>query len=474
MNYMQYLRIIWARRGVALLTAILVAAAGIGASITLIKSKYTSEVSLVFDAKPDPTAGSSNWQPGPDVGTQLEILRSDRVAQRAVELLELEQDPKSIEAWKGAVPDGSIPLKVFLARSLQRSLTVEPARASNLITLSVSADNARFAAEAANAIAQAYLDVSVDLRVAPAKQYAVWFEQQSSVLRADLERAQARLSKFQQERKIVGQDDRVDEEIAKLNVLTSQLAAAQAQSAEAFGRAAFGGESSLDVQQSAVVAGLKSELARAEARLQEISSIVGSNHPQRLGLEAQIGELRRQIAAEMSRVSGGTAAASRAQARKVAELQSLVDQQRSRVLSMRGSRDEIAVLIKDVESAQRAYENARTRMSELSLQSANMQANVRILSPAVEALAPKSKVPVAVLASIIGALIAGIAMAVFLETLDPRVRGLDDLDGVDGVPVIGVLETPNARRPAYRRFALGMGGERKLLPMSSPTAEGNP
>lgn len=466
MNHVQYLRVLSARRWLVLWSFLLVAAAGIAASLLFLPQKYQSEVTLVFDNKPDPTATSQGWQPsGPDINTQLEILRSERVAQRAVKLLELEKDPEAQELWRRAT-EGKTGFETFHGRLLQKNMTVEPARASSLITLSYQADTAKTAALVANAIAQAYLDVSVELRVTPARQYAAWFEQQASALRADLEKAQARLSKFQQERRIVGSEDRFDDELSKLNVLTAQLATAQAERAQAAATAANSGtDSSTDALNSPVVTGLKAELARAEARLSELNNIYGSNHPQRQAAESQVAELRRQIATESRRVSGGTAATSRAQAAKVAELSQLVEQQRARVLSMRGSRDEINVLLKDVENAQRAYETARSRLNELALQSANQQASARVLSPAVEPLSPRSRVPAGIAASILAALVASVGLALFFEALDPRVRGVDDLAGVDGVPVIGVLQTGDAKTPSYRRFALGAPYERKLLPM---------
>ena len=47
------------------------------------------------------------------------------------------------------------------------------------------------------------MDVSVDLRVAPARQSATFLEEQTKSLRANLEQAQATLSKFQQAKGIV-------------------------------------------------------------------------------------------------------------------------------------------------------------------------------------------------------------------------------------------------------------------------------
>lgn len=463
-QYLKYLRILWARRWIVLATFVIVAGVGAAGSFSLAPRHFVADLSLVLDARQDQINAPGGWQPGPDVNTQIEVLRSDRVARRAVTLLGLDKDEAYIAKWRSAT-DGKVPVETFLAGLLQSGLSVEPARTSNIINLSFRSEDAPFSAKAANAIAQAYLDIAIELRVTPARQYAGWFEEQARTLRADLERAQTRLSKFQQDRRIIGGEDRLDEELSRLSILTSQLAAAQAERAGRVGLSA--GELSPDVQQNAVVQGLKAELARSETRLSEMSNVLGSNHPQRIALDAQIGELRRQLAAETRRATGSTAAMSQAANRKVAEMESLIEQQKQRVLAMRGARDEISVLMKDVENAQRAYDTALQRMSQLNLESQNQQATVRVLSPAIEPLAPKSKALAGAILAVAAAAALAVGIALLLEALDPRARSADDLAVDDGVPVIGLLQPEGARRPAYRRFALGASHEKPLLPAPS-------
>ena len=98
--------------------------------------------------------------------------------------------------------------------------------------MSFSAPDPNFAQAAANAFAQAYMDVSVELRVAPARQSATFLEDQTKALRANLEQAQTRLSKFQQTKGIVVTDERLDQENARYNTLIAQLAMAQAERVE--------------------------------------------------------------------------------------------------------------------------------------------------------------------------------------------------------------------------------------------------
>ncbi|HSV69360.1 MAG TPA: chain length determinant protein EpsF [Methylibium sp.] len=469
MSIGQYLRMLWARRWVFLLVLLLVGGAGVGYQLMQPK-QYVADVSMLVETRPDPILGvmaPSMLQPA-FVATQVDIIRSERVASRVVKALGVDKSENAVKGWLDET-GGKTPIERYYGELLLSGLAVEPSRGTNFINLSFTAPDPKFAAAAANAFAQSYLDVAVDLRVEPARQYAAWFDEQSKVLRADLEAAQARLSKYQQEKGIT--DERLEQETSRLTMLMTQVASAQAEQAEASSRQqTSGGEASPDVQQSSAVQGLKSQLATAQTRLTEISNIVGSNHPQRLALESQITELKRQISAEMQRVSGSTFAASRASARKLGELQSLVEQQKARVLALRGSRDDIQVLVRDVENAQRAYENARSRLSQLSLESQTNQTNVRVMSPAIEPSEPSMAKALKRLGiAVAGALLAAVAAALGLEFIDRRVRAPEDLMAMEGVPVLGVLGLPGSKQPVFRQLSYGAGPAVPTLPHAGAT-----
>jgi len=72
-----------------------------------------------------------------------------------------------------------------------------------VLNIFFSAQDPIFAQAAANAFAQAYMDISVELRIAPARQSAAFLDEQTKQLRTQLEQAQTRLSKFQQDKGIV-------------------------------------------------------------------------------------------------------------------------------------------------------------------------------------------------------------------------------------------------------------------------------
>lgn len=446
MTLQQFLQILRVRYKLALIVFVITAA--IGTTVTLLLPKeYQATTSLVVDVKADPIAGMLMPSLGSPayMTTQAEIIQSDRVATRAVQLLQLDRAPFAVARWREET-EGRIPIENYWGDTLKRNLQVQPTRGSNIITLSYRAQDAKFTAAVVNAFAQAYIGVSIDLQVEPASQYAAWFDDRLKSLRAGMERAQAKLSAFQQEQGIVVSDARAEQEAQRLTAMVGQLASAQGEKVETVVRQRnTGTELSPDVQQNPIVLSLKGELARAETRMGELASTVGSNHPQRVQVQAQIDGIKGQIASEMQRISGGSATAARVSTQREAELKAMIEAQKKQVLALRENQDKLAVLQRDVESAQRSYDIVAQRMSQTTLESQSNQANVRVLSPAVEPLTPSGpKVPRNILMAVLGGALLAAGLAIGLEYLDRRVRGADDLVTPEAIPLLLVLRS---RRP---------------------------
>jgi uncharacterized protein involved in exopolysaccharide biosynthesis len=157
--------------------------------------QYTATASIVIDSKSDPVtagggAGVAGQPPGSYVNTQADIIASQRVAQRVVKTLKLDQQPEARKLWaKGPNDDISVTIANLL---LEKKLVVAPAHdspthASNVIDISVQWSDPVTAAALANGFAQSAIETNIELKVEPAKQYASWFDERSRALRADLQ-----------------------------------------------------------------------------------------------------------------------------------------------------------------------------------------------------------------------------------------------------------------------------------------------
>lgn len=453
MTLQQFLLILLARKKIALFALLATVVTTVVVSLLLPK-QYSASADVVVDVKsPDPIAGMvlpALAMPG-YMATQVDIINSERVAQRVVRLLKLDQNPQVQQDWQEAT-EGKGRIDVWLAALLQKKLDVKPSRESNVIAINFKSTDPQFAAAIANAFAQAYIDTTIELKVEPARQYSQYFEAQVKARRDALEKAQATLSEYQQQKGIVLTDDRLNYENQKLNELQTQLVIAEGQSADAKSKQRTGGDTLQDVMQNPLIQQLKADVARADAKLQEAAGNLGKNHPQYQRQEAELASLQQKLAAETHQVSVAIGTSSRVSTQKEAELRAAIEAHKKRILQLKEGRDEAGMLQREVETAQRSYELVSQRLMQTNLESQNTQTNVSVLTPAQPPLdhsSPKLLLNTA-LAIFLGTLL-GVGAALLMELIDRRVRSAADLAETLGLPVLAVID--GRIKKSRRRFA---------------------
>lgn len=456
MTFQQFLLILHARAKVAILVFLATVLTTLVVSLVLPK-QYTASTAVVIDVKsPDPIAGMvlpGMISPG-YMATQVDIIGSDRVAQQVVKSLKMDQSPVIQEQWREDT-QGQGSLVVWLASLLQKKLDVKPSRESNVINIAYTGTDPGFAAAIANAFAQAYIDVTLDLKVQPARQNAAWFEAQTRTLREKLEAAQSALSDYQQKAKIIATDERLDYENAKLNELSSQLTMVQAQTSDSRSKAksAGGSDTLAEVMQNPLINGLKADIARLEAKLKESNVNLGKNHPQTIRTESELASLKEKLATETRTVSTSLSTSYTVGKEKEKELAEAIETHKARLLELTKQRDDIAVLKRDVEAAQRNFDGVAARAAQTRLESLSVQTNAVVLNPAEAPIDPsKPKVLLNVLVSIFLGTLLGVGAALMLELGNRRVRSAQDLADTLGLPVLATISSAEGEMPRRRLF----------------------
>jgi chain length determinant protein EpsF len=420
---------------------------------------YTAAATVVVDSKADPISGgayATQMSTG-YISTQVDIISSQRVAQRVVRLLKMDQAPDAVANWQSST-GGQGDLAAWLGAKLQKTLSVTPSRDSSVIEIAVTWTDPATAAILANAFAQAYFDTNIELKVEPARQYASWFDERSRALRADLEEKQRRLAEYQAKTGIVATDGRLDIENARLNELSSQLVSIQAQrqDSESRQRQINGDPQSMpEVLQSPVIAGLKADLSRAQGKLNDVATNLGKNHPDYQNQAAEVTALKARIADESARIAASLGNNTQVMLRRENEIRAALEAQKKRMWDMTHQHDEVADLQNDVATAQRNLDTVTQRLAQSNLESQTEQTNVVLLTKAVPPLVRSS--PRLSIDLLLGVLLGGIVAvgtAVFLEMQDRRLREDSELVEVLGVPLFGKVpyikpETRNPRTAAH-------------------------
>lgn len=457
MNLQQFLFALRARFGVFVLVLAATVLAATTVSLLLPKS-YKATVSLLVDTKNEQSLNSAQrplilpLERQSYLETQKDIITSKKVARKAVQNLKLaeESSARAIlkdEEWSAAS------IEERLVETLLKGLKVETTQ-SNVIQASFSSPDPGLSALIANAFARSYIDTMLELHVEPAREASAWFDEQLKRLRANLEEAQAKLTDNYQRHNIVAADERQDVENIRLGALSDEAFKAQGQalqwsSREQQAQQAIkrGGSPDRlpDVLDNPFIQRLKGDLLQAESRLEQVATQYGRNHPQYQRQVSENRSLRQKLDTEMTKVVAGIETSARQSRQREATLVQAMAAQRTRLLGLKDARNELTVLRRNVESAERAYDIAMQRSVTSQVESRANHSNVTVLSPAVVPNKPSSpKITLNMALSVVVGVMLGVGIVMLLETTDRRVRSVADLENAWNVPVLGELRPSTA------------------------------
>lgn len=448
MNFTQLLLILKARYRIVLFALLVTVSTTLIVSLLLPKS-YTATTTLVVDFKgADPVSGlmqPAQLMPG-YIATQTEIIQSHNVALKVVDALKLTQSPVVREQFAEAT-GGEGDIRDWLADRMLRTLEVQPSRESTLIQVNYKGADPQFAATVANAFAQAYIQTNLELRVEPARLTTAWFDEQIKQLRDNLEQAQAKLSAYQKEQGVVASDERIDVETARLAELSSQFVVAQAQTYDSVSRRNQSHEALADVMNNPMVQGLKADLARSETKLSEMESKFGKNHPQYQRLQTEVDTLRGKLDTEIKTATQTVSTTARLSQQRERDLHGALAAQKARVLSTKQKRNEVSVLLRDVENAQQLFDQATRRNGQTRLESQTTHTDIAVLNRAVPPVKHSSpKILLNLMLSLVLGSVLGLGLGFLMEMIDRRIRSEQDLVEALDIPLLGVLSGGEPKR----------------------------
>jgi polysaccharide biosynthesis transport protein len=419
----------------------------------LMQKSYVAQASLLLDGKDEQSMRNTNSPLDRDragyMQTQVDILTSPKVTRKVIADLNLTKNQEVIKHFKSS--DSTATLEDWLAENLVKQIKVDTSQ-SSLVQLSFSSSDPEYSARLANAYAKAYVDTVLELRIEPTRQTSIWFDEQLKGLRDNMAEAEQRLTDFQQEHGIVAKEEHLDIENIRLTSLAGQLATAGN---------GFAVERQSGPASNVIVQRLKSDLLRAEAKLQETAVNFGSNHPQYQRQMAEVLGLRAQVAEETGHAIALSASAAERSRQGKVRLLNEVAAQRDRVLGLKQARNQLVMLSHDVDMAQRTYDTAMQRFMASKIESRAQQTNVSILDQAFPPSSPaRPRISLNIALSLFIGTLLGLAVISLLEMLDQRVRLLDDLSENLQVPLLAIL----SNEPPTNGWLPGLPAPRHGLP----------
>ncbi len=392
------------------------------------------------------------------LATQMKLVESDSVLRPVDQRFGLRRAEGQTAALAPGKEEAPVTLKL---------LRVTRPPNTYLMLINYRSANAQTAADAANAIAQSFLEHTYDIRLRSAAGVSSFMERQLEELKVKMERSGQAVAAFERELNVINPEEKTNILSARLLQLNTEFTNAQAtrlkQEAAYQSVTAGSMESALTAPQGDELRRLTQHLNEARERFSEVQSHYGANHPEYRKAQAQLAEVQQALEATRQQVVervGIEFAESQRHERMVGEAVAEAKAEFDRVNSR--SYD-YQTLKREADADKTLYEQLVRKIKEAGI-NAGFQSNaVRIADPARPPLKPVyPNVLLNVLLALLFSALVACSIAIASDILDKTVRDPDQVARTLHTEVIGSLPLLKTR---------GTGALRGLIESASPDAE---
>jgi succinoglycan biosynthesis transport protein ExoP len=415
---------------------------------------YSPQPALTRDGQPAPPPIVSDAARDAAVESQLQIANSLPVAIKALQNPVVANNPQIQARAKAFDPTGKS--SDALAASVLASVTTARVGTTPFFTIGYSDVDPLAAARIANALADAYLVVQAQQKLGQGSATSGQLKEQVDKLRQQAQTADAAVAAYRLKHNILV-DPTIQSPDNELSNIGVQLSDARGAAALAQSRSAVSGSTIISGGvDTTALSTLREQRAEASRDLAGLTSRYGDRNPQVIDARQKVSDLDDAIAKEMASMSRSARAESAAAAARSASLQASLAQAQSKLAGNVNAGVELAELQRKSDNARALYANLLTASGQQNANSALIQPDAQLVTPAVAPLTPTSpRMIVNLLLGFVFGLAIAIAVAYLRERWSQTIDTIDDVQrllGVDFLTTIPTLQSaidkPKTRDPA--------------------------
>jgi polysaccharide biosynthesis transport protein len=456
-----------------------------------IKIQIDPEQSNLLPFKELGDMGSNYAQSQDYLQTQFKILESETLATRVIKTLGLDdRDSRFLKEAKPVSKSKTIQwvrdllslsekedkntdpesmqqrTMTDLVKYLRKNLTTSPIRNSRLVDVSFDSGDPNLAAEIANRLADEYIQMNFDMKIASAKKARDMLEQQVVDLKKRVEASETVLVQFSGEHNIYELSDKENVIVQKLSDLNTALTAAQAERiqkesvwkiVQQAGQGYFP-----EVLRNKIIEGLETNLATLKVQQAKLAAAFRPGWPELDQVTGQVHEAEAQLNVEKQMAVKNVETEYRTAVQREKLLSDALASQKSEADTFNKNSIQYNILKRQSETDKQLYDGLLQRMNESGVSSGLKSDNIHVVDEAKPQRIPyRPNKPLNLALGLSLGLLFGIALAFFVEHLDSSIKTPDDIDRFIKLPALGVI--PSAA-------SLLSSGRRKLLPVPGGAA----
>jgi capsular exopolysaccharide synthesis family protein len=485
---MDYVRIVYKRRWVAIPGFLLVFLSGAVSSIRTVPTfEARTQVLIEKDSRRATSIGTvledrSGYFDDDFYPTQYRILQSRALALRTVMALDARQETEDLPAARGvdlspgaligwgtgqiraafgsgpadsAAPPPEIAESADQASKVDRflaGLTVAPVRASRLVDLKFRSPDPQYAQVAADELARQYIQQSLDFRAFSSREAGDWLQEQLGAQRQRVADSEAALQAYKERNNAAAVDEKQNIVVQRLNAVSQQVTQArfdlvtreavynQLVTLQRRGEPLDGlpAVSSSNYVQTlkARIASLRDEQARLVAR------DYGPKNPEMVSVSQSLDAAQAELTSEITRIASGLEAEYQTARTRVTDLERQLDSQKNEATGLDRKAAEYAVLEREALSNRQLYDHLLLRAKETGVSTEFKGSNIQVVDRA-----EYPRWPVApnrqrdLMLAGLGGLALALLLAFGVEYFDSRIKSPDEIRAHLGLPFLGLVPT---------------------------------
>lgn len=431
---------------------------------------------------PDGRSATPSGSDSASVDTEVEVIRSRKLAKAVVDALHLDQDPTFNPSLPQAdVQQGWISqLKKAVKKQLRMATPVEARKSATEIAESQDMvidellgglDTRRVdvtyaidlfytntdpvkAARIANTYAALYAREKLDLKADENRQAASLLSGRIDELRQQAQADTAAVQNYRIANNLLSTSGAslTEQEISTYN---QSVASARAQVAEDVARlntartqlrSGSAGDDVGEALNSNVIQSLRSQRAVVSARVADLQGRYGPRHPDMLKAQRELADIDGQIQAEINRVISNLEARAQVSRQRLASVQGSLSTARGSLQQNNRAMVGLDELTRKANTSQQLYESYLNRLKETAAQEGTQRADARILSAARVPTDPSA--PNVILNLLFGAVLgvgAGLVTAFLVEAMSSSLTTGEDVEHrlgqryLGGIPLLSSI-----------------------------------
>jgi len=343
----------------------------------------------------------------------------------------------------------ALPASEVYIQMISNGIFIEPVEESDIVTISYTSTHPEFSKRVVNAVAKAYIEETLEMKMAASKHTIAWMTEKSEKERVKLKKKEEALQNYMRNENIITIEDRIAITPKRLAEISTQLTKAEFKRKELQSindKVSQISQHLEDAETISVIASdttlrsIRSQLMETDQKITELSKKYGPKHPVIKRARADADKLEEKRKKEIKRIIQSIKNEFDLARSSEENLRELLEKTKNETVQLNEKNIQFGILKREIETNRLLYDALIKKIKEQSITDQAQTVDIWIVEEAKTPKYPsnehnRQRMTLGILLGLFG----GIGLAFFLEYLDQTVKSPDEVEKQFGISVLGMV-----------------------------------